>query len=194
MTMKPEAQPNQTGAMTECEECGLPWHTHPGRLCDEFVEPASEDKPTFAEKMKFSERYMREVAAEGVEPIAVGGLVSKFKHACPEWDGLEIDETFPEFEVCLCFKDKPTFAEKILGHLMKRMCDECGFEAANEFMRRIEAGEHDIPSPWLKPTDKPTFAYSLAMYLTRNNQQHTFTAPEMQAEIEQFLKDKGEVR
>lgn len=28
----------------------------------------------------------------------------RFKHFCREWDGLEIDETYPEFKVCLCFK------------------------------------------------------------------------------------------
>jgi hypothetical protein len=26
-------------------------------------------------------------------------------HLCPEWDFLAIDETCPEFEACLCFKD-----------------------------------------------------------------------------------------
>lgn len=29
--------------------------------------------------------------------------MSKHKHFCYEWDGLEIDETCPEFEVCVCY-------------------------------------------------------------------------------------------
>lgn len=39
------------------------------------------------------------------------------------------------------------------------------------------------------PALDPTFAYELAMYLTRNSQ--LGNAPEMQGEIEQFLRDKG---
>lgn len=27
------------------------------------------------------------------------------KHCCPEWDYLEIDETMPEWEACLCNLD-----------------------------------------------------------------------------------------
>jgi hypothetical protein len=29
--------------------------------------------------------------------------MSKFTHACPEWDFAIIDETMHEFEVCRCF-------------------------------------------------------------------------------------------
>ena len=32
-------------------------------------------------------------------------LTGKYKHYCAEWDYIPIDETFPEFEVCHCFKD-----------------------------------------------------------------------------------------
>lgn len=28
-----------------------------------------------------------------------------YKHECPEWDYAEIDETMPEFECCLCYKE-----------------------------------------------------------------------------------------
>lgn len=28
---------------------------------------------------------------------------SKFRHKCPEWDYMDIDETYPEFECCICF-------------------------------------------------------------------------------------------
>jgi hypothetical protein len=31
-------------------------------------------------------------------------LAGKFKHFCHEWDGLEIDETCPEFSCCSCFE------------------------------------------------------------------------------------------
>jgi len=31
-------------------------------------------------------------------------LTGKYKHYCAEWDYVPIDETFPEFEVCHCFK------------------------------------------------------------------------------------------
>lgn len=30
-------------------------------------------------------------------------LTGKFRHWCPEWDDLPIDETMPEFEACVCF-------------------------------------------------------------------------------------------
>lgn len=29
-------------------------------------------------------------------------LEARFKHECPDWDFLEIDETRPEFEACCC--------------------------------------------------------------------------------------------
>lgn len=28
----------------------------------------------------------------------------KYKHYCYEWDGLEIDETWPEFVFCTCYE------------------------------------------------------------------------------------------
>ena len=31
--------------------------------------------------------------------------MNKFKHACPEWDGLVIDKGDPEFDACLCFRE-----------------------------------------------------------------------------------------
>lgn len=37
--------------------------------------------------------------------------------------------------------------------------------------------------------DSPTFAYSLAMFLTRNGRRGN--APEMQAEVEMFMKDRS---
>ncbi len=30
----------------------------------------------------------------------------KLEHGCPEWDYMVIDKDSPEFECCLCFKDK----------------------------------------------------------------------------------------
>lgn len=33
-------------------------------------------------------------------------------------------------------------------HLVKRMYDECGAMKAEEFIRRVESGEHDVTSPW----------------------------------------------
>jgi hypothetical protein len=39
-------------------------------------------------------------------------------------------------------------------HLMKRMFDECGLVKAEEFIQRVESGEHDVPSPWpAKPVE-----------------------------------------
>lgn len=41
------------------------------------------------------------------EPPKEGGEdipSSKFKHLCPEWDFMEIDEKDPEFDACLCFR------------------------------------------------------------------------------------------
>lgn len=29
--------------------------------------------------------------------------MSKYKHFCYEWDEMEIDETWPEFECCTCY-------------------------------------------------------------------------------------------
>jgi len=42
--------------------------------------------------------------------------------------------------------------ESVLIHLVKRMYDECGMTKAEEFIRRVEAGEHDVPSPWSRGT------------------------------------------
>jgi hypothetical protein len=33
-------------------------------------------------------------------------LSGSFRHFCPDWDFLEIDETRPEFNACLCFAAK----------------------------------------------------------------------------------------
>lgn len=33
-------------------------------------------------------------------------MESPYKHECPEWDFLEIDENDPEFEFCHCFDDE----------------------------------------------------------------------------------------
>jgi len=38
--------------------------------------------------------------------------------------------------------------ERVWRHLVKRMYDECGSTKADEFIRRVESGEHDVPSPW----------------------------------------------
>ncbi len=32
-------------------------------------------------------------------------LKGTFKHYCPDWDDLPIDETTPEFAACTCFPD-----------------------------------------------------------------------------------------
>ncbi len=37
---------------------------------------------------------------------AKGPIINKQKHYCPDWDFMEIDNTNPEFECCLCFKKK----------------------------------------------------------------------------------------
>lgn len=100
-----------------------------------------------------------------VSPLPHPCLRPRFRHICPEWDGLEIDETFPEFEACLCFKDKP---------------------AAPPADTDTHSTELDI----FLQQQNTRFAYELAMYLTRNNQHHAFDQPSLQAGIEQFLRDK----
>lgn len=30
----------------------------------------------------------------------------KYEHYCHEWDGMKIDESMPEFGVCICFDDQ----------------------------------------------------------------------------------------
>lgn len=35
------------------------------------------------------------------------------RHACPEWDFLEIDETDPEFDLCPCYRITPWIREAI---------------------------------------------------------------------------------
>jgi hypothetical protein len=37
------------------------------------------------------------------ETEAFADLNGKFKHYCPEWDFMAIDETCAEFAACLCF-------------------------------------------------------------------------------------------
>ena len=34
-------------------------------------------------------------------------LTGKYKHWCPEWDYLPIDETCPEYSSCSCFNNTP---------------------------------------------------------------------------------------
>lgn len=36
------------------------------------------------------------------EEVVFARLKGKFKHYCPDWDELAIDETCVEFEHCLC--------------------------------------------------------------------------------------------
>jgi len=51
-------------------------------------------------------------------------LTGKFKHYCWEWDEMAIDETFPEFEHCLCFNDEKGFKEaKIKASKMSNFDD-----------------------------------------------------------------------
>ena len=38
------------------------------------------------------------------ETEAFAALNGKFKHYCPEWDFMAIDETCVEFDACLCFQ------------------------------------------------------------------------------------------
>jgi hypothetical protein len=48
-----------------------------------------------------------EPSAQKIElhpPPALAPLTGKHIHDCPDWDGLRIDETCPEFACCLCFK------------------------------------------------------------------------------------------
>ncbi len=37
--------------------------------------------------------------------------MSRFKHECPEWDYMEIDETCPEFSCCYCEWGNPQIQE-----------------------------------------------------------------------------------
>lgn len=40
-----------------------------------------------------------------VDPsVCADKSIAQFGHFCPEWDMMEIDETWPEFAVCLCFE------------------------------------------------------------------------------------------
>lgn len=39
-------------------------------------------------------------------------LNGKYKHYCPEWDFMAIDETCPEWDACLCF-GKPTSSDPL---------------------------------------------------------------------------------
>jgi hypothetical protein len=41
------------------------------------------------------------------EPQPVGRSMSKFRHECPEWDFMEIDEQDMEFIACACFPNDP---------------------------------------------------------------------------------------
>jgi hypothetical protein len=34
-------------------------------------------------------------------------LSGHFKHYCPDWDFMAIDETCPEFSACLCYNRSP---------------------------------------------------------------------------------------
>ena len=36
------------------------------------------------------------------------GCAGKYAHFCPDWDFMAIDETCPEFEVCLCYNKEVT--------------------------------------------------------------------------------------
>lgn len=38
--------------------------------------------------------------------------------------------------------------EPVWRHLVKRMYDEMGTTKAEDFIKRVQAGEHDVPSPW----------------------------------------------
>mgnify|MGYP005825685599 CR=1 len=38
-------------------------------------------------------------------------LTGKYKHYCPDWDYLELDETCQEFVFCLCFSSIPEVSE-----------------------------------------------------------------------------------
>jgi hypothetical protein len=37
------------------------------------------------------------------EEVIFKTLTGKYKHYCPEWDFMAIDEFSPEFEACLCY-------------------------------------------------------------------------------------------
>ena len=46
--------------------------------------------------------------------LPVEGKEKKFKHFCKEWDFMQIDETSPEFEACLCYAEpRPTLSTPI---------------------------------------------------------------------------------
>lgn len=37
------------------------------------------------------------------EEMILSRLGGKFKHLCPDWDFMAIDEICPEFDACLCY-------------------------------------------------------------------------------------------
>lgn len=64
------------------------------------------------------------------QPLPVA-IPPKFRHVCPEWDGLEIDETWPEFEACLCFRPK------VEAQLSRQESAEDAWKRASESLRQI---------------------------------------------------------
>ena len=48
------------------------------------------------------------VSKENTPSVVLNG---KYKHFCYEWDGLEIDETCPEFAYCTCFDEEAQIKE-----------------------------------------------------------------------------------
>ncbi len=38
------------------------------------------------------------------EEASFARLTGAYKHYCPEWDWMAIDETWPEFEACTCYE------------------------------------------------------------------------------------------
>ena len=60
----------------------------------------------------------------------------KFKHFCPEWDFLGIDETYFEFASCLCFLDNPEAKE--IQNRMWETIDEFNNEKAADLIEEVK--------------------------------------------------------
>ena len=50
-------------------------------------------------------------AQQTAEEHRLANLKGEFAHCCPKWDGLAIDESMPEFDVCICSFNGVTAAQ-----------------------------------------------------------------------------------
>lgn len=82
-----------------------------------------------------------------------------FRHACPEWDFLEIDQDCPEFECCICEIDEdgkgPHFYHGdrvlVLPNQMKATVDKQYLTSENVWgnvLVRYDDGVFGTSNPW----------------------------------------------